>query len=69
MNVAKLQVASFQPRHIPSFHGEQLTHNDFVLNIDCYPEGWEVEPVEVSKTKLPKVDHQFEGQMCIEDFL
>lgn len=67
-NVAKLQVASFQPRHIPSFHGEQLTHNDFTLDIDCYPEGWEAEPIEVNETKLPKVD-QLEGQMSIEDFL
>lgn len=32
-----LKVCDFQPRHIPTFHKEQLTHNDFALEINCYP--------------------------------
>ena len=36
--IGRLRVKRFQPRHVPSFHKEQLTHNDFALEINCYPE-------------------------------
>ena len=66
--VAKLQVASFQPRHIPSFHREQMLHNEFSLDIDCYPDGY---VPEVEKTQSNKSDpnQQLEGQTNIFDFL
>lgn len=65
-NIADLQVYDYQPRHIPSFHREQLTHNEFSLNVNCYPEGWQAEPIEESKVQKTG---QLEGQMSIEDFL
>ena len=48
--VANLKVCRFQPRYIPCYHGEQLTHNEFQLDIEAYPEGWELEK-EQPKTK------------------
>ena len=37
-DIGRLVVKRFQPRHIPSFHKDQLTHNDYELEIDCYPD-------------------------------
>lgn len=64
--VANLQVFSFQPRHIPSFHREQLTHNEFSLDINCYPDGF-VPEVESEKKDDP--NKQLEGQTNIFDFM
>lgn len=64
-NVAGLQVCSFQPRHIPSFHREQMTHNEFSLDINCYPEGF-VPELEEKKKDL---NEQLEGQTDIFDFI
>lgn len=64
-NIANLRVHDYQPRHIPSFHREQLTHNEFSLNINCYPEGWEPEKEEPKEQK----SDQLEGQMDIGEFL
>jgi len=63
-NVAQLQVCSFQPRHIPSFHREAMTHNEFTLDINCYPEGWKPEPPKVEKTS-----DDIEGQMNLFDLM
>lgn len=63
--VANLQVCSFQPRHIPSFHKEQMTHNDFTLDINCYPEGFCPELVE-EKLK-DKTSSEMDGQMSLFD--
>lgn len=65
-NVAQLQVSYFQPRHIPSFHGEQATHNDFELDICAYPEGWK--PEKPDKSKIEQ-EQQLPGQTDIFDFL
>lgn len=66
-NVAGLTVSSFQPRHIPSFHLAQLTHNDFLLEINAYPEGYEFteEQEKEEKTK----DNQIAGQVSLMDLL
>lgn len=37
-HIGRLEVCSVQPRHIPFFHNDQLTHNEFSLNINCYPD-------------------------------
>lgn len=66
-NVAQLQVCSFQPRHIPGYHKEPMTHNDFKLDIRAYPEGW-VPEKEQPKTKDNDGD-QIPGQMNILDFM
>lgn len=66
-NVAQLQVCSFQPRHIPGYHKEQLTHNDFKLDICAYPEGWELEK-EQPETK-DNVSKRIPGQMNLLDFM
>lgn len=63
-NIGKLIVAHVQPRHIPSFHKEQLTHNDFAYNIDCYPDGY-VPEVEKKDTDWENL----EGQLTIDDWL
>ena len=65
--VANLQVCSFQPRHIPSYHKEALTHNEFQLDIEAYPEGWEPEK-EQPETK-DNVSKQIPGQMNLLDFM
>lgn len=63
--VANLQVCSFQPRHIPSFHQEQLTHNEFCLEINCYPAGFCPELVD-EKLK-DKASNEMEGQLSLLD--
>ncbi len=64
--IANLQVYDFQPRHIPSYHKEQLTHNDFSMDINAYPEGWEPERVEKPKTEA---QDELEGQMSFDDLI
>ena len=65
--VANLKVCSFQPRHIPCYHGEALTHNEFQLDIEAYPEGWEPEK-EQPRAKDNDGD-QVPGQMNLLDFM
>lgn len=38
--IGNLKIQYIQPRHIPSLHGNALTHNDFSFDIDCYPDGY-----------------------------
>jgi hypothetical protein len=64
-HIANLQICSAQPRHIPQYHKDGLTHNDFAFEIDCYPDGF-VMPTE---EKREKKEEQLEGQTSIEDFL
>jgi len=63
--VKNLTVSYFQPRHIPSFHRDQMTHNEFQLDICCYPEGWEPEEVieDTNESELEKM------QLSIDDWL
>ena len=63
--IGNLKVAFIQPRHIPQYHRDALTHNEYALEIDCFPEGF-VMPAE--EKKLEKSE-QLEGQTSIEDFL
>ena len=69
--ILDLVVKDYQPRHIPSLHGEALTHNDFDLDIDCYPPD-QAEKLAVFREVQEiekKDDDQLAGQMNIEDFL
>lgn len=64
-NVANLKVCNFQPRHIPSFHLDAMTHNEFLLEINAYPDGY----VEEVKEKKENKHEELEGQMNIMDFM
>lgn len=64
-DVARLEVCHFQPRNIPIFHGEALTHNEFSMDIWCYEDGYIPRPIIDVKQAEPKM---LEGQMCIEDW-
>lgn len=63
--IGNLIVCSFQPRHIPIFHKDALTSNNFSMYIDCYPDNY-IPLVEVREVK-EKIE-QLEGQMSIEDW-
>lgn len=67
--VLDLNVHYYQPRHIPAYHGEALTHNDFDLEINCYPPEQREKLAVYREVREDKVDDQLEGQMSIEDFL
>lgn len=62
--IGKLEVCSFQPRHVPGFHKEQLTHNEFALEIECYPNNYE-EIVEIKESK----NKELPVQMNITDYI
>lgn len=64
-SIGALTVSSVLPRHVPQFHKEALTHNDFMYDINCYPDGFIPEP---EKKEKPQ-GIQLEGQMEITDFL
>lgn len=63
--VGNLEVDHILPRHIPSYHKEQLTHNDFLYDITAYPPDRIVTEVEED----PKQEKQIEGQMDISEWL
>ena len=63
-NVANLQVSHVQPRHIPSFHREALTNNEFAYDIDCFPDGY-VPEIEQPKEKSLQMD----GQMTFDEWM
>lgn len=68
--ILDLVVHDYQPRHIPSFHGEALTHNDFDLEINCYPPERQEKLAVYREINEDKIDDgQLAGQMSIEDFL
>lgn len=59
-----LNVCSFQPRHIPSFHRDIMTNNEFSLDINCYPEDFVFEKeLELEQPKEAEID----GQMSLFD--
>lgn len=59
--IASLRVCTYQPRHIPVFHGDTMTHNEFSIDINCYPDGY-IEPKKEQNANL-------DGQMNILDYL
>ena len=65
-HIGKLEVCSVLPRHVPYFHKNALTHNDFALDINCYPDGFIPEKYIVAK-ETAQIS-SLEGQMSIEDF-
>lgn len=67
--VANLQVCSFQPRHISSYHKEPLTHNEFQLDICAYPEVWEPEREQPKSETKDNDSKQIPGQMNLLDFM
>ena len=64
-DVLDLVVNHYQPRNIPSIHGDIMTHNDFCMEINCFP------PEQTEKLAVYReiIDDQIEGQMSIEEFL
>lgn len=62
--IGRLEVCEFMPRHVPSFHKGNLYHNDFSMEINCYPDNYApmIEAAEAKTEQLP-------GQMSIEEFL
>ncbi len=60
-DVGRLKVKRFQPRHVPSFHKNQLTHNDYELEIDCYPEET------IPRIEVREVIEENEMQFTIEN--
>ena len=60
--IGRLEVCSAQPRHVPQFHREALTHNDFALEVNCYPEEYVPEMPEETETAL-------DGQIDIFDYM
>lgn len=72
-DILNLEVCSFQPRNIPHFHRDALTHNEFALDVNCYvpEEGIPVREAKPKKEKKAAVDNDDElpGQMRIEEFL
>lgn len=65
-HIGGLEVCSALPRHVPFFHKDALTHNDFALDINCYPDGFIPEKI-IEAKETPQI-RSLEGQMCIEDF-
>ena len=68
-NILELNVCDYLPRWISLYHGDLATHNDFDLEINCYPPE---QPMKISVRKEVDTineDDQLAGQMSIEDFL
>ena len=63
-NIADLEVRWYQPRHLWQLHGEQLTHNDFDLDIVCYPPDRIPDP----KQKDDKQSEDIDGQLSLDEF-
>lgn len=80
--VLDLEVNYYQPRYMPEFHGEQLTHNDFSLEIVCNVPDLMIAPEKIKefltkstdeslkdKLKLPNASSEdIEGQMSLDQF-
>lgn len=65
--ILDLEISHIQPRHIPMYHKEALTHNEFSYDIDCYPPAYRIEIQDTEKKEI--VDKQLEGQTNIFDFI
>lgn len=66
--IGRLEVCSALPRHVPEFHGAQLTHNEFSLEINCYPDDY-VPDVYIEAKEVQKSIDGIEGQLSLEDFM
>lgn len=74
--IMNLEISHIQPRHIPCYHKDQLTHNDFQYDVSAYPDGWNPNIKEnddnIKRNNddvKQKIDVQLDGQMDITDFL
>ena len=67
--IGQLEVCSIQPRNVPHFHGDQLTHNEFSVNVDCYLPDAPERFIECEDVTTKRIDDQIDGQMNITDFL
>lgn len=63
--IGRLEVCDALPRHVPQFHGEALTHNDFTLDVNCYPDNYEPEKYIPSRDVTVKAIE--DGQMNLFD--
>ncbi len=61
--IGNLTVCHVQPRHIPSIHGDALTHNDFLYDISVFPDGYIPESV-LKENKI--IDREFDGQIKLD---
>lgn len=80
--VLDLEVNYYQPRHMPEFHGEQLTHNEYSLEIVCSVPDLMLAPRKVKEWflkncqtetngpfKQPKAGSEdIDGQMSLDQF-
>ena len=67
--ILDLEVKWYLPRNIPTIHGEKLFHNEFSLEISCFPPEKQEKLAEYREIKEKEIDDQLEGQMSIEDWL
>ena len=65
--ILDLEVCHVQPRHIPSYHKEALTHNEFSYDVDCFPPEYQFEIQEPETKEI--LDRQLDGQLSIADFI
>lgn len=63
-DIADLEVRWYQPRHLWQLHGEQLTNNDFDLDIVCYPP----DRIPELKQKDDKQSEDIDGQLSLDEF-
>lgn len=63
-NIANLEVCSIQPRHIAYLHKDIMTHNEYSLEVFCYPDNYVTE-----KRIETKEDANLIGQMDIFGYL
>lgn len=47
--IGNLEVCDALPRNVPQFHKDALTHNNFALDVDCYPDNYTPEKYIPSK--------------------
>ena len=66
-HIGRLEVCDALPRNIPRFHKDQLTHNSFALDVNCYPDNYVPEKYVPSKDVTVKVIN--DNQMSIFDYL
>lgn len=67
--ILDLEVKWYLPRNIPSIHGNKLFHNEFSLEINCYPPERQEKLADYCEVNESKIDDQLDGQMSIEEFL
>lgn len=65
--IGRLEVCEVLPRKVPEFHGESLTHNNFSLYVDCYPDNYTPEKY-ISSTDVTKKAIE-DNQLSIFNYL